>query len=259
MPKTITDQTTTIAGRQINYKLVQSSLARTVRLKVGITNGLEIIVPRRYRTDHLEHVFKEHQNWILKQLAKLAERQKISSQHQLKNGSTIKIFDEPHQVKIIAPVRIAGKNSLRHPFVKRVQQLIFTNDSAIVEGHSLNIYCDGTITHAKKTLEKYLRKVAEKFFAKRTQEIATQMSLTFNKITVRGQKTRWGSCSRQKNLNFNWRLIMLPVAVAETVIIHELAHTVHMNHSRNFYNLVEKFCPNYRPLQKQLRHPQFPL
>lgn len=168
----------------------------------------------------------------------------------LKHDATIIVLGQPHKIKIIPGYS-------RKPKVKRVQSLIFTDDSAIVDAHTFNIYCDGTVPHAKKTLEKYLRKVAEKFFHKRTHELAQQMSLTFNRITVRGQKTRWGSCSRQKNLNFNWRLIMLPVQVAESVIIHELAHTVQMNHSREFYKIVEKHCPHYRAIQKHLKHPKF--
>lgn len=91
------------------------------------------------------------------------------------------------------------------------------------------------------------------YFEKRVAELADLMSVRYGKITVRGQKSRWGSCSRNNNLNFNWRLIFMPIAVIEYVIIHELAHTVHHNHSQRFYALVERFCPDYKNLRKILR------
>jgi len=246
------DRSVLIDGKNYACKLVQNPLARTVRLKISIEKGLEIIVPRRFHPDHLDHIVAEHRTWILKQFTKLEERKKLRSAHQLQDGTTITVLGMPHTVKILPAPK-------QKPHVKRVQQLSYDQNAAVVTGHELHVHCDGSLPHSKKILETYLRKVAEKFFTKRTATLAEEMNVTFNNITVRGQKTRWGSCTRAKNLNFNWRLLLLDPHVAESVIIHELAHTVHMNHSKSFYALVERHCPQYRPLQKFLKHPQFPL
>ncbi len=71
------------------------------------------------------------------------------------------------------------------------------------------------------------------------------MNTSINKITLRQQKTRWGSCSSAGNLNFNWRLVHYPPEVIDYVIIHELAHRTHMDHSSSFWQLVARYDPDH--------------
>jgi predicted metal-dependent hydrolase len=75
----------------------------------------------------------------------------------------------------------------------------------------------------------------------------------YNKITLKNIKTRWGSCSTKRNLNFNWRIILAPEKVLQYVIIHEVCHLVEMNHSRNFWQLVSQACPDYKTQRTWLR------
>jgi predicted metal-dependent hydrolase len=73
------------------------------------------------------------------------------------------------------------------------------------------------------------------------------------KISIRNQKTRWGSCSRQGNLNFNYKIALLPEKVADYIIVHELCHLKEFNHSADFWNLVSKTVPDYKTLRKKIR------
>ena len=79
------------------------------------------------------------------------------------------------------------------------------------------------------------------------------MGLSYNRLIIKGQKTLWGSCSRKRNLNFNWRLMMALEPVIIYVVVHELAHLKFMNHSRKFWQLVEKYCPDWRQHRTWLR------
>jgi predicted metal-dependent hydrolase len=75
----------------------------------------------------------------------------------------------------------------------------------------------------------------------------------FNRISIRNQKTRWGSCSKNRNLNFNYKLIYLPEKLANYIIVHELCHLKEFNHSENFWELVSKLNPDYKDIRKELR------
>ncbi len=81
---------------------------------------------------------------------------------------------------------------------------------------------------------------------------AKRIGITYNKITIRAQVSRWGSCSSNSNLNFNCLLILCPSEVLEYVVIHELCHISHRNHSKYFWSMVEKYCPNYKESQRWL-------
>ena len=79
------------------------------------------------------------------------------------------------------------------------------------------------------------------------------MGITYGRISMRNQKTRWGSCSSNGNLNFNNRLLFVPKELVDYVVVHELAHRKEMNHSNAFWNVVEKYMPDYKERRKKLR------
>ena len=79
---------------------------------------------------------------------------------------------------------------------------------------------------------------------------------SFGQVRIKNHRTAWGSCSAKKNLNFNWRLVTLPSELADYVILHELCHTVHLNHSADFWEFLERLAPDCRALRLRLRrHP----
>jgi len=82
---------------------------------------------------------------------------------------------------------------------------------------------------------------------------AKRMNAKPSSIKINGAKTRWGSCSAQRNLNFSWRLMMADDAVIDYVVVHELSHIVHMNHSAKFWSVVENVLPDYRMRQAELK------
>ena len=90
-------------------------------------------------------------------------------------------------------------------------------------------------------------------FHERASHWAPRLGVTFGKVSVKDQKSLWGSCSRAGNLNFSWRLTLAPPAVLDYVVVHELAHRLEMNHSRRFWAHVERICPDYKVHRKWLR------
>ena len=88
---------------------------------------------------------------------------------------------------------------------------------------------------------------------KRVRHYCEAMGVTVGYVTVKNQKTRWGSCSAKGNVNFNYQLAFLPGELLDYVVIHELAHRRHMNHSRAFWAEVETYCPDYLERREQLK------
>lgn len=100
---------------------------------------------------------------------------------------------------------------------------------------------------------KQLTELAKQVIPQRVAFFARQMDVTYGRITIRNQKTRWGSCSQAGNLNFNCRLMTMPPEILDYVVVHELCHRKQMNHSRTFWEEVEKVLPDYRVTRQWLK------
>lgn len=105
---------------------------------------------------------------------------------------------------------------------------------------------------SKEEIESCVKK-AKILIPERVKIYAEKMSVTYGRITIRKQKTRWGSCSSKGNLNFNCLLVLAPLDVIDSVVVHELCHIKEMNHSRKFYNEVYKVYPEYDRCNKWLK------
>lgn len=102
--------------------------------------------------------------------------------------------------------------------------------------------------------KKELRRAAAAYFQETCSRYAGLMGVTFGRISIREQKTRWGSCSAEGNLNFNWRLMLAPESVREYVAVHELAHRRQMNHSAAFYREIRRVMPDYEKRRAWLKN-----
>ena len=101
--------------------------------------------------------------------------------------------------------------------------------------------------------KKYYRNLAREVLGARTGYYPRKMGVTYGRISIREQKTRWGSCSSVGNLNYNWKLVLMPEHVMDYVVIHELAHRKEMNHSARFYAVVAQQMPDYKVWQSWLK------
>ena len=105
---------------------------------------------------------------------------------------------------------------------------------------------------SKKDLKKYRSEVLI-LVKERLTYYNKFYNLKYGRISIRNQKSRWGSCSRKGNLNFNYKILQLPVEIQDYIIVHELCHLQEFNHSKNFWNLVGQTVPNYKEIRRGLR------
>lgn len=104
----------------------------------------------------------------------------------------------------------------------------------------------------KKLLERWLKQQAEQHLFPWLQRLSVQHKLGFNRVILRGQRTIWGSCSHDKSISLNYKLLFLPPEYAQHVMLHELCHTKHLNHSQRFWNLLQKLDPHTPEYRKIL-------
>jgi predicted metal-dependent hydrolase len=226
-------RTTTINSQAITYTLRRSFKARRVRLEVSQRTGLTVIVPRSYSISRIPGLLKSKERWISRNLARFSQSQPLSAPRKLNRGDTVPYL---------------GRD------LELVKQENHHGDRVVLDGNKLSISPDlfdnGLLEPA---LEQWYRTEAAKLITERADKLSSEMGISYQRIVIRGQKTRWGSCSRKKNLSFNWKLIMAPGSVVEYVIIHELLHLKEMNHSKRFWELVARYCPSWRENKKWLK------
>jgi predicted metal-dependent hydrolase len=225
---------TSIDGQTITYSVKRSLRARHVWLKVNGQTGLTVVVPRSYKIGQLSALLESKKRWISTNLARCADSQSPYAGEGLGSGDTV-------------------------PYLGRDLKLVKRDshgeaDSVTLEGDTLavsrGLFKNGALELA---LEQWYRAEAARLINERVDRLSSQIGVHCKRIVIRGQKTRWGSCSHKKTLSFNWRLIMAPEPVTDYVVIHELAHLKEMNHSKRFWELVAQHCHGWREYKSWLR------
>lgn len=112
---------------------------------------------------------------------------------------------------------------------------------------------NGPVGNVRPALEQHLQRLARAVLVSRAEELAREHFCELGRVVIRNQKSRWGSCSCRRTISLNWRLIQLPPAVRDYIIIHELMHLRELNHSSRFWAQVEKACPEYRVAEEWLK------
>lgn len=122
----------------------------------------------------------------------------------------------------------------------------------IEENGELKIIINNPSENLPALAEKWIREQAKIILPKKIKETAEKMSVNFNNIFIKDQKTLWASCSSKNNLNFSYRILKTPPVVQDYLIVHELAHLIHFNHSAEFWAEVAKYVPDYKQQRKWL-------
>ena len=139
---------------------------------------------------------------------------------------------------------------------REIDDFVLRHEAWIDKQRSKIARRESELSAVPKLTEEELNKLAEQarvYIPSRVEYYAARIGLSYGRITLRCQKTRWGSCSAKKNLNFNILLMLTPPEVIDSVVAHELCHLKEMNHSDSFYKLVYAACPDYDRWNKWLK------
>ncbi|MDN5049011.1 M48 family metallopeptidase [Aliarcobacter butzleri] len=155
------------------------------------------------------------------------------------------IYFSLYDAKILVEKR---KNWLENA-IKKVSKNVLLEDEFLYLGEVKKLQ-DYNI----KNLDKFYKNEIEKILPNIVETFSKKMDLYPTSISYRKNKRTWGSCNFKNGLNFNILLMKFPLEIMQYVVIHELSHIKHKNHSKNFWNLVEKYCPNYKQIEKEFKN-----
>jgi predicted metal-dependent hydrolase len=221
------------------YTVKTHPRARSVKLKASLKKGLEIITPPRFNRNNIQDILEKNKSWIQKQLLKIQERLEHVKKDELPLEISLTAIQQQFSIQYIA----SDNKKLQLLLRPQQQEMVVIGN---IQNKSL----------CKKLLTQWVKTQAEKWLTPIFQTISVETNLPYSKVSFRDQETRWGSCSSNKNINLNYKLIFLPFHVVRNIMIHELCHTVHLNHSQRFWKLVASFDPDWRKHAKEIRHPE---
>jgi len=207
------------------YTVKSHARAKCIKLKISTKFGLELIVPTRFNIKRIPAILLQNKAWIEKQLLKRLE------------------LTKPEDIKLPETLNLRAINQLW-----KVDYIGSPSRPKIIERpHQNEIVLIGSMEEQlllKKLLINWVRKKAKQYLHHHLNVLSEKFKLSYNKITIRDQQTRWGSCTKEKNISLNYKILFLPESLATHILIHELCHTIHLNHSVRFWKLVEKLDPD---------------
>lgn len=224
---------------KFEYSVRRSKKAKRGRVIVD-KGKVEVVLPMRSAMHNAQRIVSHNRTWIEKKLRESVARfDKLPFPHKIEDGAVIQYLGQDYNIKIryedeIIPQVVIAENTL----------------NIIIPNHVPAIRRPETI---RKTLLSWLKKQAQDFSTYYSQLYSERHGLKPKKIKVKTQLHRWGSCGPDNSINMNWQLIFYPREVFEYVIVHELCHIKHKDHSSRFWNLVEEFLPDYKPRYRWLK------
>ena len=236
------------------YSIRESSRAKHVSIKISVEGEVEVVVPPKFERAKLPEILERKRDWIAKTRDRiLTAAEKTPKDWDIEKPETILLRWQSQ--KVLAPSQLpASKDNVERWSVTykpsagdRTICVPSLNSRLTVRGSTEQP------TACQAVLRKWLAHKAHKELAPWLRQIGYELNLPCRRISVRGQKTVWASCSSQKDISLNYKLLFLPRPFVHYVLVHELCHTVHMNHSSHFWALVEEKLPGHQEWRDRIK------
>ena len=235
----------TINGKSLQYTVQRSTRRfRTVQLRLDPDVGLKILAPYKMSDEDINEFLVKHSEWISKHYTDFEDRKQ---EKDWANGGTILLRGKKIRVLVLEREADDIGRDLTTTVVKSL------------EGDEVTVIIPPNISHEKKSadvwqgLREWYRQEALDHLESRMVKFGKLMGVREEQLKLSNAEKRWGSCSGKGSINLNWRLIKLDDSLIDYVVVHELAHLKQLNHSANFWRVVEGVLSNYRELRMQLR------
>lgn len=219
-----------LEGRPVAYRLYRMPRRKHVHLVVSADGVLQIRVPYWCSQMHAEAALRENGTWALEALERA--RDAVQARPSLGEGSELPLLDERLRLGLMQATRASVRRE---------------GEEVVVAGPDLQ---PGFV---RSSLSVWYRGQARDYLGGRVACLAPRLGVVPSRLNIRGQKTRWGSCSSRGTVSLNWRLMLTPAELADYVVVHELCHLRHLNHSPEFWRFVATFVPDWQARRMRLR------
>jgi predicted metal-dependent hydrolase len=210
-------------------EFVRVSRARRYILRVRPDGTLRVTVPRGGSRREAEQFVRRHEKWVIRERGRIRDEGSLVASREWHDGRTILVGGEALRMSVEP-----GASGWRVGYGDRS---VHVRERADV----------------KAAVERDLRELARSVLLPRLSDLAAQYSLRVGAVSIRNQRSRWGSCARNGNIALNFRLVQMPPQVRDYVLVHELMHLKQQNHSRRFWRLIEAACPEFRDAERWLK------
>jgi predicted metal-dependent hydrolase len=221
-----------LSEAEISYTVRRSDRARRARIHVS-AEGVEVVVPRGLALSEVEPFVEEKRRWVERTLERMREAEVERPPARLEDGGEVPYLDE----RLALAVRVEPDRKRPHVARRGGELRVRVRRSADV----------------REALEGWYRREARREIGARLDAAVARAGTTYTKLSIRGQRTRWASCSSSGAMSFNWRLLLGPEAILDYVVEHEVAHLERHDHSPAFWGLLAARCPEYETHERWLR------
>ena len=207
-------------------KIIRKKSQKSLSMSVERDGTVVIKAPPTVPDERIAQFLEQNRNWIEKVISRYEEKNLLK---RYRNGEKFLYLGKEYELLITD---------------KQIEPLIL-KDKFYLHKNSLE--------NARDIFLAWYKREAKRVIDKRVKHYASLGGYNYSKVTVKDLQTRWGSCTSKGNLAFNWRIIMAPIEVLDYVVVHELSHLREMNHSKRFWQEVERLMPDYEEKDKWLR------
>jgi predicted metal-dependent hydrolase len=223
--------------------MVRNPRARRYLLRLRPDGTARVTIPRGGSTEAAQQFVERHAVWLERELKRLQSQPRKPAVWMI--GTEILLRGNAVRIE-------AGFNG-ENKEIEDEDEDETTKKAGTVRFGGESVRLPDLVADLRPAIEGHLRQLAARELPPRVLELAARHGLTVRRITVRNQKSRWGSCSRRGTISLNWRLIQTPAFVSDYICLHELVHLRQMNHSPKFWREIERVCPDYRMARHWLK------
>jgi len=227
-----------IKDNEIAYTVTKTK-RKTIGITINMYGEVKVAAPLHISEKQIGEIIRKKADWIIR---KVNEVKKMNS-------------------NIVYKKYVSGEKILYlgKEYALEIAEMGTRKDEVYIQDDTISVYIKHGLTEEskkqaiKEELIKWYRQRFAEIIKERIEKFSQQLKVIPCKVVIKDQKTRWGSCSKKGNINLNWRLVMAPIDIIDYVVVHELCHLKVMNHSKDFWNLVESILPSCREKREWLK------